>query len=404
MIRSIFAERYKKVLIAACLLVIGTGIFNAISQNNHWKELYHDPNDRTYFEENREVLTYADDETGLEVPYSSYKEYRKRKLTFYFNGSPYSQAIVPFSTISKAENYSSEFAYQTNFDTIWEISLLLIIPLLGFMLFFIDQKSGFNQFLFSLGISRKELFKKKMLYLALPILISILVGQSVYALLIHSFIPAPYMNATLGQLFASVISNFSLLFAMFCASIFVGSMVGNFFFGSLTWVVLWIFMTWLPNSVYSLGSAIYMANNITHKQFPRTLFVYAVGKMGGYWLVNLILIILGLLFIIWAYKKFQTLSLENDNAYLLHKESRWPIWLLMTSFTSFVLNLGPFDPWDYFLSRKIYEHADISISGPILTNITVTLIIGCICMVIIFSREIIKGLSTVVNKLNHRTG
>lgn len=62
MIRSIFAERYKKVLIAACLLVIGVGVFNAVIQNNQWKEIYNDPNAKASFEENRNEITYWDEE------------------------------------------------------------------------------------------------------------------------------------------------------------------------------------------------------------------------------------------------------------------------------------------------------------------------------------------------------
>ncbi len=43
MIRAIIFERYKKVLIAACLLVIGVGVFNALTENKQWKMIYHEP-------------------------------------------------------------------------------------------------------------------------------------------------------------------------------------------------------------------------------------------------------------------------------------------------------------------------------------------------------------------------
>lgn len=149
------------------------------------------------------------------VPYKSYKDYRDTTLVFYNSFSIY-ELRPDIKTIMKAENYSNKIPYSPSFGRFYlGTALLFIVPLAGFLLFFIDQKTGFNQFLFSLGVSRKDLFKKKLLYVALPFLLSILVGQSLYALLIHTLIPAPYMNATLGQLFTSVISNFCLLFILF---------------------------------------------------------------------------------------------------------------------------------------------------------------------------------------------
>ncbi|MBO0459068.1 ABC transporter permease [Enterococcus hulanensis] len=408
MIRSIYFERYKKVLIAACILIIGSCLFNVAIQNNQWKNAYNDPNDKQFYEEHKENLSSSWDNVEMkEVPFASYKDYRQEHLFFYTIGSPdsfYTQEGVTFEIISKASNYSKMFPYVSNFSYMSEAFLLLFVPLIGFLLFFIDQKTGFNQFLFSLGASRKELFKKKLLYIALPFLLSILVGQSLYVVLIHTLIPAPYMNATLGQLFTSVISNFCLLSFMFASSAFIGSMVGNIVFGPLTWSVYWWLMLNFPRSVYSVGNIIYTAKQITHKQFPETLFVSSVGKMGGHWWMNLLFILLGSLLMFWAFKKYQTISLENDNAYLLHKKSRWSIWGIMTLFTSFILNTSFFDPWLYFFSEKIYGQVDISISSPILSNITVTLIVGLICAFIIFFRGFTKTLTRALNKLNQRTG
>lgn len=396
MIQSIFVERYKKVLIATCLLVIGIGVFNALNQNNQWKKLYNDPNEKASFEEKRNEITYWDEEKEENVPYASYQEYRDSQLLFYSSYLPYSKSL-------RASDYSSAISYESKFTTYFDSTLLVVVPLIGFLLFFIDQKTGFNQFLFSLGVSRNKLFKKKIIYIAIPVLLSILVGQSLYALLIHSLIPAPYMNATLGQLFTSVISNFSLLFFLFCSSAFIGSMVGNLFFGPLTLVVFLLLRSWLPISIYSLVDNIKLARGTINKPFSRTLFVDFVGKMGGNIWANVALVLSGLFLMFWAYKKYQSLSLENDNAYLLHKESRWSIWLLMTLFTSFILNLNVFNPWSNFLIRKIFEHANESIIGPILTNVSVTLIVGCICAIVVFFSDITKKLMNKLDKLNHQT-
>lgn len=154
MIRSIFAERYKKVLLAACLLVIGVGVFNVVIENNQWKSVYNDPHGKENFEKHRHEITYWDDEKEDNVPFSSYKEYQNAQLIFYRSYESYPKIVT-------ASDYSKAVPYQSNFATYFNSALLLIVPLMGFLLFFVDQKTGFNQFLFSLGTSRKDLFRKK---------------------------------------------------------------------------------------------------------------------------------------------------------------------------------------------------------------------------------------------------
>ncbi|MGO3791182.1 MAG: ABC transporter permease [Enterococcus gilvus] len=396
MIRSIFAERYKKVLLAACLLVIGVGVFNVVIENNQWKSVYNDPHGKENFEKHRHEITYWDDEKEDNVPFSSYKEYQNAQLIFYRSYESYPKIVT-------ASDYSKAVPYQSNFATYFNSALLLIVPLMGFLLFFVDQKTGFNQFLFSLGTSRKDLFRKKIQFVAAPFLLATLVGQFLYALLIHTLIPAPYMNATLGQLFTSVLSNFSLLFFLFCASAFIGSMVGNAFFGPLTFVVFLFLRSWLPNAIYSFGDILTLWRGTFDDPLPRTLFVDSVGKTGGDLLVNLMMIALGFLLLLWAYRKYQTLSLENDNAYLLHKESRWPIWAIMTLFTSFILSLNVFNPWIIYLNNRI-NHIESSIKLPIVSNILVFLIVGCICALVVFFQEVTSRSVKTLEKVAHRKG
>jgi hypothetical protein len=394
MIRAIMFERYKKVLIAACILVIGVGVFNVLTENNQWKMIYHEPHAKENFEKNRDGITYWDEKTEKNVHYTSYHQFQKAQLEFYHSDSG------GFETL-EASNYSEKTFYYSNFSTYFNGALLLLVPLLGFLLFFIDQKTAFNHYLFSLGCTRKILFQSKILYVALPFLLATLISQFVYALLIHALIPAPYMNATLGQLVTSIISHSSLLFFLFCAGTFIGSMVGNVFFGPLTLFVFLFLRSWLPNAIYSLSDIINLVKGSSHSSLPRTLFVDSVGKNGGNMLVNCILVVIGLLLIFWTYQKFQSLSLENDNAYLLHKESRWPIWGMMTLFTSFVLIFNFFNPWMIFLTNRM-SRIDTSISQPILSTVLVTLIVAGICGLILFFGEVTKHLAKTLNKFNHQ--
>jgi hypothetical protein len=172
-------------------------------------------------------------------------------------------------------------------------------------------------------------------------------------------------------------------------------------FWSLTLFVFLFLRSWLPNAIYSLSDIINLVKGSSHSSLPRTLFVDSVGKNGGNMLVNCILVVVGLLLIFWTYQKFQSLSLENDNAYLLHKESRWPIWGMMTLFTSFVLIFNFFNPWMIFLTNRM-SRIDTSISQPILSTVLVTLIVAGICGLILFFGEVTKHLAKTLNKFNHQ--
>ena len=71
------------------------------------------------------------------VPYKSYKEYRDATLLFYNVYSGYSDFSI--KTMSKAENYSNKIPYSSSVGHFYiGLSLLLIVALLGFLLFFID--------------------------------------------------------------------------------------------------------------------------------------------------------------------------------------------------------------------------------------------------------------------------
>ena len=110
MIRAIIFERYKKVLIAACLLVIGVGVFNALTENKQWKMIYHEPHAKENFEKNRAGITYWDEKTEKNVHYTSYHQFQKAQLEFYHSDSG------GFETL-EASNYSEKTFYYSNFST-----------------------------------------------------------------------------------------------------------------------------------------------------------------------------------------------------------------------------------------------------------------------------------------------
>lgn len=387
MIKAIYLERYKKPLIVFCLLIIGICLVNAKFQSDFWHQFasYYQKDElaKQNFEENKEAYTYWDEATQDNIPFKNFQEYADTNLYVYQPASKYyNPAEIP-----KAAGYNQHESYISSVSD-YSLVLLFLVPLAGFLLFFLDAKSGFNQLLFSLPVTRKELFVKKLLYVGGPILLTVLIGQALYAILFHQLIPAPYMNATLGQMFVSLINYFFLLLLMFSASAFVGSMVGNLVFGPLTWFVFWIFMLFVPNSIYTTLEIV----NLREKVMPmisHNLFIISIGKTGGYWWMSLLFFLLSVGFLFWAYTKYQTISLENDGNYLLNKESRWPVWILMTSFCSFIIGTSFFSPWySYYMNRSVGESP--SVWEPISGSLIILALVGIICYLLIFFPAIKK--------------
>ncbi|MGM0240062.1 ABC transporter permease [Enterococcus sp. AZ103] len=381
MVKSIYFERYKKPLIAFCLLIIGICLVNAKFQSDSWHQSYthytEDSQAKQNFEDFQTEYSYWDDKSQNNRNYQNFQEYIDSNLYVY---QPATNMYNPLK-IPAATDYESHETYITN-TTNYSSILLFLVPLAGFLLFFLDTKTGFNHFLFSLPVTRKELFIKKLIYIGGPILLTVLAGQILYAVLIHNMIPAPYMNATLSQLFVSVINYFFLISTIFFVSTFIGSMVGNLAFGPLTWLVFWIFTYSFPNAISAIFETISISQNNT-PSIPSNLFITTVGKTGGYLSMSLLFILLSLGFLTWGYKKNQTISLENDGNYLLNQESRWPVWIFMTSFCTFILGNTFFSPWySYYISRSIGEI--YSVWRPIGSSLLILILVGLTCYVVVF--------------------
>ena len=190
---------------------------------------------------------------------------------------------------------------------------------------------------------------------------------------------------------------------MFSASAFVGSMVGNLVFGALTWVMFWILMLFAPSSVATVMEIISLRNGTIPTVF-RNLFITSVGKNGGYWWMSLLFCLISFLLLFWAYKKYQTISLDNDGRYLLNQESRWPIWIFMTAFCSFILGTAIVSPWySYYMNLSVGEA--VSIWEPINGTLIILILTGIISYVLIFFSEIKEkiGQRKAFNRLGQKS-
>lgn len=390
MIKDIYKKRYGKILLGLMGLVVAFSLWNGYNTVHNWQQnkdfYYNDKQIRLRFEENPEDYVKYVEGKDQPQPYDSYQEYADDQL-YVFTAFDGSQSV-------KTKEYDPNTLYTNNiYSNGFTYLIFLLAGLVGFLIFFVDNKTNFNRFLFSLGQSRKELFLKKMQWLVLPFLTSILVGLLGYALIFYYGIPQPFMNATLGQLLMSTFSCFSFIVLVFTACMFVGALTGNVFFGPLTGIVLGALLFYLPSTVDSLqqlDSARQGLDSPYLSQIPvgTTLFLREIGKNGGFLVADLIIWLIALLLIFWMYRKYQTVSLENDNDFLLNPESRWPIWCIMTTFTAFEMIFGMSQSWTTYFWAKSWDDVQVPLSVPILDTLIWIVACAVVCFVIVFFSSI----------------
>lgn len=387
MLTTIYQKRYGKILIGFMLLIIGCYALDGYNNVTSWhrtNDYYQSEKTKSDYIKNTEDYTYWDDNKQKDIPFPSYEEYIAQQLYVYRSVNDSGEVL---SDQEKSHDYNNNEIYSRILSGGFSRFVILFVALAGFLLFFVDEKTAFNRFLFSLPVSRKELFLKKMTHVALPLLASVICGQLLYTFIFYFGIPQPYMNVDLTRLLLSAANNFSLIVLAFSTSTFIGSMVGNLVFGPLTWLVFIVYTTLIPQTIddYQYWIDLARGNDIL-SNLSGKLFSYAIGKNSGSWYMGVLMILLSVLFLLWTYRNFQKLSLEHDGDYLLHAHSRFPVFLFMTLFVFFIQNTY-FSSWGaYFYS--LLEKEEMSIFSPLIQSLLALLIVAGICFTIVYFSSI----------------
>lgn len=389
MLTTIYQKRYGKILIGFMLLIIGCYALDGYNNVTSWhrtNDYYQSEKTKSDYIKNMEEYTYWDDKEQKDIPFPSYEEYIAQQLYVYRSVNDSGEVL---SDQEKSHDYNNNEIYSRILSGGFSRFVILFVALAGFLLFFVDEKTAFNRFLFSLPVSRKELFLKKMTHVALPLLASVICGQLLYTFIFYFGIPQPYMNVDLTRLLLSVANNFSLIVLAFSSSIFIGSMVGNLIFGPLTWLVFIGYTTLIPQTIDHYRYLINLARGNDHdilSNLSEQLFAYEIGKNSGSWYMGVLMILLSVLFLLWTYRNFRKLSLEHDGDYLLHAHSRFPVFLFMTLFVFFIQNTF-FSSWSaYFYS--LLEKEEMSIFSPLIHSLLGLLIVAGICFTIVYFSSI----------------
>lgn len=323
-LRNIFRARYGAVLLllisGILILYISSGftfVKSWQSQNTwyHSKEFTKD-----YVEDTYNIKYHIDDEA---IYYEDIEEYRQEKLTLFQSGWPTSVDTLtnarfkPDHSYQKGVYYWSQFNYSAIVFSPW------ILFILGFSLFFIDLKTNFNAFLFSLPFTKKQLFKGKLLYTIPVILISLAIGILVHQVLVYTMIPKLYVNATLGQMIYSGVSHWFLLLLALSSGVFIGTLLGNLVTGPLLVVAGFIslaFFNEFLSEISNLLNYFGLDNNslFFHKIFgdSSTMTIVNLGKSGSTIATLVLFFVISVLALFAAEKIFENTSLESNGKVL----------------------------------------------------------------------------------------
>lgn len=375
-LRKVYDVRYKMPLL---ILVFGFLFFylaNGISHVNNWnsmKNYFESEEFITDFNTNPEYYNIGYDyEKGEELFPKDIEEYRTESLQVYAKNN--ARVFIDPNSPANEKDYLVGVDYWKNFDNQLIIITGFIVFIIGFGLFFIDLKTNYNQFLFSLSWLKKDLFRGKIVYFALPLLGSLALGTLANLLISYLFIPKIYINATFLQLLYSGFSHWSFLVLALTGGILLGTLLGNLILGpTVVGLVLLSLLFTQELYRYVIHLVEYYTNKYIWYDFS-AFFVDNPGKTGTPWFVLLLFFVLAAFAIFLAEKIYQQISLENNGQMLTVPTLRRPVFITLATLSSlwFVL---PFSGWSYYL---IYREENYVFS------MVRTIIVFTLCILISF--------------------
>lgn len=344
MLSNLFKERYGKLLIGFCFVVLFMYISAGWQSQKAWHQQERYLASEEFikdFNENREYYV---------------KSYNGETPVYFDSAAEYRDAAL---TINK--EYSDEIYYNHPYMTTMNQFVIVFLFLIGFLSFFVDGRTHFNRFLFALPFSRKQVFRKKLLFIGLPLTACLLLGLLGHILIEYAMIPARYLAVPLQDVLLSALSTLATNLLVFATGLLLGVLLGNLFTG-----VLSVFFT------ISLGSMGYSFFQCTREFFSfvflghgdfllpfQTWIDWPQGYVYPWWLLLLYLGLSGWL-ILAAEKVFSKISLENDGDYLTIPKLRAPVYWLLSLGTWFYLSMISYYPLEIFY-RDLYEGYDVSL-------------------------------------------
>lgn len=328
--KRIYQLRYRRILFWLSLIILGIYLFSGFSAQRQW-HLQRDYFYSSEFTYTPEMGQQYDSEGNL-IGNINKTEFIKNSLDFY-------ESEVPGQMIT--------------YPTVGESGLLKLMPVLvllvGFLVFFLDQKTQFNRFLFSLPFSRKRIFSEKLRYVILPILAATAVGIFLYDLVLYTMIPQPYLNTSMVTLLLSGLSNWGTLMVIFALGSFLGISIGNALSGSVFVLLVCLVLTNTIQTFYQntlwLLTGTYGSLEHWLVLYPSNQVMTFVGLMS-----NVLLIVL---FLGCSYLVFHYISMEEEGNFLTVERARhWYFCGSMITSVAYLVMASA--PWE----NDVYQATD----------------------------------------------
>lgn len=370
---TILKKRYGLALIITSLSIILFYGYLGVSDVNRWKEMNTYYNSERYLEPLKEIP--EDDASrykGLSLEERQNLD-KKEGLSLFYQTQSYDEQGKLIT-----DDNQPYFSMYFNENP---ILLIAVISIAGFFLFFVDLKMSFNEFLFSLGVSKRRIYYTKFGLISLPILISVLLAKILLVGIITMGIPAEYVNISMMDLVANIFAGWTTCILYFFISAFIGLVTGNTILGPLTafgfCVSLEFFITAVTNAWY------YFTGASTDAFTTGKFFVYTITKDSISTVSIIFAIVLSVLLFILGSFFFPTLTLEKKGNYLLFDKLKIPVVIAMTIYIPMVL----------VFSRGYYSYENDT--SPIPGLLTYGLIAAMIGSYLVFRKEIHESISRI---------
>lgn len=325
----ILKKRYGLALIVTSLLILVFYGYLGINDVNRWKEMESYYDSEQYIKDLNEI---ADEENprykGLSVDERLALD-KKEGLSLFYQTNSYDEQGKIISDSDKDQPYYSMYFNENS------LLLIAVVSTIGFFLFFADLKTSFNEFLFSLGVSKRRIYYSKLVLIALPILLSILLAKILFVGIITTGIPAEYVNISMTDLAKNILASWTTCILYFFVSVFIGLVTGNMLLGPLTafgfCVSLEFFITGITNAWY------YFTHATTDVYITGKFFVYTVTKDPISTVPIMLAVVSSLLLFVLGAILFPSLTLEKRGNYLLFDKLKIPVIVAMTIYVPIVL-------------------------------------------------------------------
>lgn len=370
-LKIIMKERYGKFVLIGVLLIACYYLFLIQGSISGWYETRswnHSEKFRQEYRENPDAyVDYWDDEKP--VYYTSIEEYIKGNSYLFFK-------MNEQDSLATRENkeVEPEVSYGSTFRSEATIIFLAVFFIVGFLLFFVDLKTNFNTFLFSLGVTRTEIFIEKLKTVAIPLFSVLLLCKLAFIASFYLFIPHEFINVHLSTLLLTLINGYIFTFFFFTCGVFIGILTGNLLFGPVIAFAFFsstlVIKTALVNYILVFESLV--GGNLLYNYFNYNQSYLDIGKstISVEGCIALAVVSLVLLFISW--RAFHQLSLEKSSQNLLLDGYRLPISILIIVYSCFLvwgiqfvysLIIYPEQPANipYFVSRALISGGMISL-------------------------------------------